>query len=88
MVAYSQLPFFLVKIIQVKDMENDTTNVCFFLNLRKIKLIHIEETLYLVDHFIIWERPNVEQTNKKNEFQRPVQEYNAKKSKSKSAAML
>ena len=60
MVAYSQLPFFLVKIIQVKDMENDTTNVCFFLNLRKIKLIHIEETLYLVDHFIIWERPNVE----------------------------
>ena len=60
MVAYSQLLFFLVKIIQVKDMENDTTNVCFFLNLRKIKLIHIEETLYLVDHFIIWERPNVE----------------------------
>ena len=60
MVAYSQLLFFLVKIIQVKDKENDTTNVCFFLNLRKIKLIHIEETLYLVDHFIIWERPNVE----------------------------
>ena len=50
--------------------------------------MNTEETLYLVDHFIIWERPNVEQTNKKNEFQRPVQEYNAKKSKSKSTAML
>lgn len=44
MVAYSQLLFF-VKIIQVKDMENDTTNVCFFLNLRKIKLMNIEETV-------------------------------------------
>ena len=47
MVAYSQLLFFFfVKIIQVKDMENDKTNVCFFfLNLRKIKLMNIEETV-------------------------------------------
>ena len=77
-----------ILFVQVKDMENYTINVCFFLNLRKIKLMNTEETLYLVDHFMIWERPNVEQTNKKNEFQKPVQEYNAKKSKSKSAAML
>ena len=37
MVAYSQLLFFLVKIIQVKDMENDTTNVCFFFKSEKNK---------------------------------------------------
>ena len=29
MVTYSHFPFF-VKIIQIKDMENDTINFCFF----------------------------------------------------------